>query len=64
MLKKISKNEFGKTATESVYKFKILTPTYRTWWAITIYIILFFGNSFLLHFQAHPLCFLKQRGVI
>ncbi len=36
-----AKNEFGEMATEAVFKFKILTPVYRTWWAIVIYVILF-----------------------
>ncbi|RLD79758.1 MAG: hypothetical protein DRJ07_11315, partial [Bacteroidetes bacterium] len=35
-----AKNEFGEIANQSVFKFKVLTPVYRTWWAIAIYVIL------------------------
>lgn len=38
-----AKNEFGEIADQSVFKFKVLTPVYRTWWAITIYFILLLG---------------------
>jgi serine phosphatase RsbU (regulator of sigma subunit)/ligand-binding sensor domain-containing protein len=38
-----AKNEFGKVAESARFKFKILTPIYRQWWAIIIYALLFFA---------------------
>ncbi len=35
-----AKNEFGKVAESASFKFKILTPLYRQWWAIIIYLLL------------------------
>ncbi len=35
-----AKNEFGKVAESASFKFEILTPIYRQWWAIIIYVLL------------------------
>ncbi|NJO92142.1 MAG: hypothetical protein HC831_26605 [Chloroflexia bacterium] len=35
-----AKNEFGKVAESTSFKFRILTPIYRQWWAIIIYVLL------------------------
>jgi serine phosphatase RsbU (regulator of sigma subunit)/ligand-binding sensor domain-containing protein len=35
-----AKNEYGKTIGQSVRYFEILTPVYRRWWAILIYVVL------------------------
>ena len=36
-----AKNEFGKIADSSNFEFRVLTPLYRQWWAIAIYVLLF-----------------------
>jgi len=38
-----AKNEFGKIAKNASFKFRILTPIYRQWWAILIYALIFVG---------------------
>jgi len=43
-----AKNEFGEIANQSVFKFKILTPVYRRWWSIIIYIILIIATGWLI----------------
>lgn len=34
-----AKNVYGDTAGEAVFRFRVLAPWYRTWWAYTIYIL-------------------------
>lgn len=43
-----AKNEFGKIAKQASFRFQILTPLYRTWWAIALYIVLLVALVYLI----------------
>jgi signal transduction histidine kinase/DNA-binding response OmpR family regulator len=42
-----AKNIYEDLGREAVFKFKVLPPWYKTWWAVVMYIFLFFGVMFL-----------------
>jgi len=44
-----SKNIFNKEGIPDEFKFKILPPWYRTWWAYSLYVILFCGFLYMIY---------------
>jgi hypothetical protein len=43
------RNNFDSESPVVSFSFKILPPWYQTWWAYTIYILLFFGSLYLFY---------------
>jgi ligand-binding sensor domain-containing protein/DNA-binding CsgD family transcriptional regulator len=47
------RNNFDSESPVAGFSFKILPPWYRTWWAWTLYVILFFGFLYLFYKRQH-----------
>jgi signal transduction histidine kinase/DNA-binding response OmpR family regulator/ligand-binding sensor domain-containing protein len=57
-----ARNVYGTISREETFRFRVLPPYYRTWWAYFVYTVLFFlGLYFIIRWQSGKLLREKQR---
>jgi signal transduction histidine kinase/DNA-binding response OmpR family regulator len=56
-----AENIYGEFGKEAVFRFRILTPWYRTWWAFMLYAAVFFLLMFFINKWRHSIQLAKEK---